>query len=209
MSIFKGNKTKQRWIAARFLGKKDNGRIDSELNAVVAYIYQMPHLSLQPIVDQVYSSCGFKVTPFAMGKESEEYLACTFNLDELKVISRDAKITPTKIGQFITVWKRIDDGPIQPFDATDKINFVVVNVSDGNHFGQFVFPKQVLIDHGVFSNDSKEGKRAIRVYPPWVSPLSKQAIKTQEWQSDYFLTVRKDGQTDLKRTKALFLKQKP
>jgi len=121
-------------------------------------------------------------------------------------VSRNARVTPTKIGQFVTLWKRLNNGPIQPFDASDQIDFVVVNVSTDNQLGQFVFPKKVLLEKGVFSTASKEGKRALRVYPLWDKPTSKQALKTQQWQLDYFLLIDEGGKTDVQRAKALYLK---
>lgn len=33
---------------------------------------------------------------------------------------------------------------------------------------------------------------AIRVYPSWDKPVSKQAIKTQSWQLEYFIELSQD-----------------
>lgn len=162
--------------------------------------------NLQIITDNFYKLLGFKLTNFEAERESQDYGACTFELNGLQIVSRNAKVTPTKIGQFVTLWKRLNNGPIQPFDTSDKIDFVVVNVSAENQLGQFVFPKKVLLEKGVFSTASKEGKRALRVYPLWDNPTSKQALKTQQWQLDYFLAIGEDGQTDVQRAKALYLK---
>ena len=162
--------------------------------------------NLQIITDNFYKPLGFEITNLTLERESQDYGACTFELNGLQIVSRNAKVTPTKTGQFVTLWKRLNNGPIQPFDVSDHIDFVVVNVSTDNQLGQFVFPKKVLLEKGVFSTASKEGKRAIRVYPLWDKPTSKQAIKTQQWQLDYFLAIGKDGQTDVQRAKALYLK---
>lgn len=104
-------------------------------------------------------------------------------------IYRTAKITPTKNGQFVTLWKRKLQGPIQPYDISDKIDFVIVNVMKNKKKGMFVFPAEVLVEQGVFSVKNKGGKRAIRVYPPWDKPQSKQAEKTQKWQLNYFQKI--------------------
>ena len=156
----------------------------------------------------MYELLGFELTNFNLEKESQEYGACTFELNGLQIVSRNAKVTPTKIGQFVTLWKRLNNGPIQPFDASDNIDFVVVNVRSENHIGQFIFPKKVLLEKGVFTTPSKEGKRAIRVYPLWDKPLSKQALKTQQWQLDYFLLIDEGGKTDVQRAKKLYSKAK-
>ena len=131
--------------------------------------------------------------------ESSEYGACRFVLNNSNILFRTAKITPTKTGQFVTLWKRINQGPIQPFDNTDRIDLFIVSVRKDNHFGIFIFPKEVLISKEIVS-DKKEGKRAIRVYPPWDSTTSKQAQKTQKWQLDYFLEIPQNS-TDLDQVK--------
>ena len=71
-----------------------------------------------------------------------------------------------------------------------------------NQLGQFVFPKSVLIAKGIISTTTKEGKRGFRVYPSWDVAKSKQAIKTQQWQLDYFWILNED--TDLGKVKALY-----
>lgn len=158
---------------------------------------------IEAVQSLVYDKFSLQIDNLVADKESREYKACSFQLNELKVIARTAKITPKKVGQFVVVWKRIGDGPIQPFDEQDPIDFVVVNVRRGNEFGQFVFSRAILFAKGVFSNGLKEGKRAFRVYPPWDEPTSKQAIRSQLWQLDYFL--RLDGEAvDLKRARLLY-----
>ena len=118
---------------------------------------------------------------------------------------RQAKITPTKIGQFVTIWKRnIEKNIIEPFEVSDEIDLFVINVKNESQFGQFVFPKSILIEKGIFTN-KKKGKRAIRVYPIWDLTDSKQAIKTQKWQLDYFLDIPIDGSLNINRAKLLYL----
>lgn len=122
--------------------------------------------------------------------ESQEYGACTFEMNHKTIKFRVAKITPTKIGQFVTFWKRIGCGPIMPYDMNDSFDFLVVNVRNAQHFGQFVFPKDVLWQKGFLSKDGKNGKRAMRVYPSWDTPTSSQAQKTQAWQLIYFFEIQ-------------------
>lgn len=145
--------------------------------------------NLTQIQEVVYNPIGLKITDFNVETESKEYNASRFNLNGRNIISRNAKITPKKVGQFVTFWKRIDNGPISPFQEIDPIDFYLVNVRTQYSFGQFVFPKPVLITKGIISTNNKEGKRAFRVYPPWDIVKSKQAIRTQKWQLDYFYEV--------------------
>jgi hypothetical protein len=151
----------------------------------------------------VYNPCNFNCTDPHPQKESTEYFAATFRINDMNIVYRVAKITPTKIGQFVTVWKRNNNGPIEPFHISDNINLFIISTRSENNFGQFIFPKSVLHDKGILSDKFKEGKRAMRVYPPWDETTSKQAKKTQQWQLDYFLEIHEDQPIDLTRAKML------
>lgn len=154
--------------------------------------------------EQLYKPCGFEITDLRVEKESAEYDAHTFKLNKLSIIYRASKITPTKVGQFVTIWKRNSQGITEPFHISDDIDFIVISVRNGNHFGQFIFPKSVLIDKGIISSSKKEGKRGIRVYAPWDKTENKQAIKTQKWQTDYFISINNNF-SDIDLAKKLFL----
>ncbi len=112
------------------------------------------------------------------------------------------------MGQFVTLWKRVGRGPIQPFDLSDPVDVFVVSARSGPHLGQFVFPKAVLAAQGVVATGSHagkaDGKRALRVYPPWDATTSRQAQRTQAWQLEYFVDMSEGQTVDLARLKALF-----
>lgn len=152
----------------------------------------------------IYDECGLKYSNLEEESESADYVAYNFVLDGLSVKFRAAKITPTKTGQFVTLWKRDDKGPIKPFDATDPIDLVVICVRKENRFGQFVFPKSVLIKHKIISDQGLEGKRAMRVYPPWDQTTNSQAMKTQRWQLEFFLEFSPDGKIDWDRMRKFY-----
>lgn len=137
----------------------------------------------------VFNKLGLEIKSISLEKESADYNPCQLLLNEKKALFRTAKITPTKTGQFVTLWKRIPKGPIAPFAIEDNFDLVIINTETENHFGQFVFPKSILIEKGIFSTALKEGKRAIRVYPPWDKTTSKQAQQTQQWQLKYFMVI--------------------
>ena len=160
---------------------------------------------LNIVIKSIYNQYGFICTHPLAELESAEYCAYTFKINKKSIIYREGKITPTKIGQFVTLWKRIGKGPIQPFDASDDIDLVIISVRNKEHFGQFVFPKSVLIEKGILTSNNKEGKRAIRVYPPWNKTDNKQAQKTQQWQLKYFLEISDNAFVDLIRMKDLFM----
>jgi hypothetical protein len=154
----------------------------------------------------LFDICNFEITQPILEAESSEYGACTFILNNLNILFRSAKITPTKTGQFVTLWKRINHNPIQPFDSTDPVDLFIISTRKDDHFGLFIFPKSILIIKEIVS-DKKEGKRAIRVYPPWDITTNKQAQKTQKWQLNYFLEIPKDQTINLKLSKSLFLSE--
>lgn len=162
------------------------------------------HNDLNVVKELVYDKCGFDLTDLKQNLESKEYGACSFVLNGKTIQQRISKITPTKTGQFVTIWKRNNSGITEPFDNSDNFDFVIVTARNENNFGQFIFPKSVLADKGIITRNGKVGKRGIRVYPPWEIALNKQAEKTQNWQTKYFLTIRNDNSTDLNLAKRLF-----
>lgn len=140
-------------------------------------------------IDEIYVPAGLAVTqaPWCEA-EGADYGASRFALDGQIVAFRIAKTTPTKLGQFVTLWKRpTPDSEIAPLDLADGISRVVVHVMDKNHQGQFIFDPAALVSRGVMSKEGRGGKRAIRVYPPWVTPVAKDAIASQKWQLRHFL----------------------
>ena len=134
----------------------------------------------------IYAQSSLLISQLQVEIESKEYEACRYQFNGVKVISRSSKITPKKSGQFVTFWKRQIDGPIEPFSELDDFDFFVVSTQVEGKLGLFVFPKSILIKQSIISTQHKEGKRAFRVYPSWDTPTSKQALKTQQWQLNYF-----------------------
>ncbi|MFH7013212.1 MepB family protein [Flavobacterium sp. FlaQc-52] len=153
---------------------------------------------------RVYDLLNFEGTQPEPESESMEYSAYRLQLNTKLICYREAKITPTKTGQFVTLWKRNPSKIIAPFDATDAIDYVIISVRKEDLLGQFIFPKAVLLERGIFSTDTKEGKRATRVYPPWDETTNKQAQKTQQWQLNYFIEIPLHEAVDLDRFKRLF-----
>lgn len=152
----------------------------------------------------VYDPGGFTCSTPVLEPESAAYGACCFTLDGRAVRFRVAGTTPTKAGQFVTVWQRSEQGPIRPFDSADGVDLFVVSSRSGRHFGQFVFPGDVLRDRGVVSGQGVGGKRAFRVYPPRAEVTVGQARSTQRWQVEYYLAIVGHGPVDAVRARALY-----
>ncbi|XDD45351.1 MepB family protein [Leptospira sp. WS39.C2] len=120
-------------------------------------------------------------------EESEDYHACHFQCNDKKIIFRKSKITPKKIGQFVTLWKRNQNGIIEPFSFSDSFNFCIIETIVKNKIGYFLFTKEILNEQGILSG-KHEGKRGFRIYPTWDQPNNKQGNVTQKWQSPFFIT---------------------
>ena len=163
------------------------------------------HDDLKIAKELVYDKCGFDFTNLKLDTESIAYGACSFELNGKTVQYRVAKTTPTKTGQFVTIWKRNADGITEPFSVSDNVDFIVISAKSADNFGQFIFPQSVLADKAIITKNSKEGKRGIRVYPPWDITKNKQAQKTQAWQTKYFLTIKEDDSIDLDLINELFV----
>lgn len=159
---------------------------------------------LSIIQQYVFDSCGIVYTNPIREIESVEYNACYFTLNHLHVKFRTAKITSTKTGQFVTLWKRLATGKIAPFDDEDLIDTVIISVRKENQFGHFIFPKSILRQRGILTVKEKEGKRGFRVYPPWDTTTNKRAIKTQNWQLKYFLDLSNISKIDIEKVKKMY-----
>ena len=131
---------------------------------------------------------GISFSSVTAENESQEYKAATCLYKGSKILFRVAKITPRKIGQFVTFWERDKSSKIiKPFAYEDNISAFIIFLSQKENKGCFIFNKEVLLRNGILSKSAQGGKRAFRVYPPWVQPTSKVALKTQQWQLLHFI----------------------
>jgi len=158
---------------------------------------------LQTAFNLVYSQLDYQINNLQIESESQEYAACTFELNGLKIKHRLAKITPTKTGQFVAIWKRNEAGITTPFNDQDEFDLLIISADSAGLSGEFIFPKAILVQHKIITKNGIEGKRGIRVYPPWDTVTNKQAEKTQQWQLPYFLQIDVNENIDLAMAKKL------
>lgn len=105
---------------------------------------------------------------------------------------RSGKITPTKVGLFVTHWRRTADGTTGPYGVHDSADTLLVTAAEnGPHpaRGVFVFDRASLVAHGIVERDGHGGKRGFRVYPPWSPTAPGQAARTQRWQVEHFVPL--------------------
>ena len=157
--------------------------------------------TLASIETKALHPAGLRITSMVKDAESEDYdglnLLCNGNV---RIKYRQAKLTPRKAGNFVAIWNRSASGETEPFTLSDPFDFYMIAVQSESRSGFFMFPKQALADNGVLTNGPKEGKRGFRLYPDWVEAPNRQALKTQQWQSEYFVDLdRKDAAARLRR----------
>ena len=138
----------------------------------------------------LFEKLNLESSEIKLEKESQDYCALNFKINSLDLKFRLAKITPTKIGQFVTLWQRNSRGIIEPFGSQDQIDFCIIQCETESNFGVFIFSKEILIQKGIFSSENQKGKLGFRAYPPWDLTSSKQATKTQNWQKDFFVNLK-------------------
>ena len=148
------------------------------------------HQALTYVNKMLYEPSGLVLSSIQEEKQNAIYGAGTFRLSSRSIRFRVAQTTPTKVGQFVTIWEKDENNKNQPYSYEHSPEFLVITTFKNNqHFGQFIFPKDILLEKNILSSKSKKGKMAIRVYPSWDKPKSKQAMKTQEWQLAYFIDI--------------------
>ncbi|GGE97848.1 hypothetical protein SAMN05443634_106173 [Chishuiella changwenlii] len=144
---------------------------------------------LQLLEKIIFKPIDLQITDVVKDKECEEYLGFNFKVNEWNIKFRKSKITPKKVGQFVTFWKRNEEKQTEPFHLNDEFDFYIIASFDENNSGFFIFPKDILAKKQLISINEKEGKRGYRVYPNWVKTENKQAQKTQAWQVNYFVNL--------------------
>ena len=161
--------------------------------------------------------------------EAIKYNGATFVLNNKNIIYRKAKITPDRPGGFLTVWQRptvINNQDNKPIAFTSKsLDYLLIqvedtyNVSSENNApkdllkGLFIFSVSLLIEKGIVSSSTSNGKTAFRVFPPWSEDrglsgskvFSDSGKKTQRWQLPYFIKIGNDGLIDSDKLNDLFM----
>jgi len=147
--------------------------------------------------------CRFTIKSIKKQCESQEYEGLSYTVNDKTVLFRTAKITPKKLGQFVTIWKRMNSKSV-PYDLNDNIDLLVVNFLNHKRVGQFIFNKSLLVNKKIFSKNNIGGKRAMRIYSPWDKLYSKQAIQNQNWQIKYFIEISSEQSINIESIKHLY-----
>ena len=162
------------------------------------------HRDLIEVKRNLFDPLGLDCTLPRPESDNAEYRAFQFRVGGRRIRSRAARVTPTKSGLFVAVWRRASDGSTRPHESEDGVEVLVITVRDTGNFGQFVFSRDALIEHGIVSVAGVGGKRGFRLYPPWSAVKSIQASRTQQWQSEHYISL--DGGGEVSRTQASWIR---
>lgn len=138
--------------------------------------------------------------------QNKDYGGGRFKLGDLSIRYRVAKTTPKKIGQFVAFWQKLA-GKNSPYSDDEGVDLFVINTFTHDRYGQFVFPREVLIKQEILTQGKRQGKMGIRVYPIWDHPISSQAQATQRWQLPYFIEFGQDSEGDSVDLRRLYLSE--
>lgn len=147
--------------------------------------------------NMIYKPNNLLITDIKEEKQNSEYAGGIFRLNNKTIRFRLSKITPNKIGQFVSFWEKNENMKNQAFSYEAAPDLLVITCIDDNKLGQFIFPKEALLNEKILKTQKQKGKMAMRVYPIWDKPVSNQAKKSQIWQLHYFI--------DLSDTENLFI----
>lgn len=158
---------------------------------------------MKHLTTSIFKPLNLEISELQAEPESKEYFAHTFKLGNKKIIFRNAKITPTKVGLFVSIWKRNDQGITCPYDFKDSFDLFLITAQNQNQFGVFIFSKKILLEHGILSNQNMGGKRGVRVYAPWDLTSNRQAQTTQAWQNKCFIDLSEQDNADIEKVYSL------
>lgn len=144
---------------------------------------------------------GINCADIVTEPDNAEYGAAISDATGLRF--RVGKVTPRKVGMFVTVWQRAQTGSTEPLPDEDRVHALIVTAREGDRFGFFEFPRSALRTHGIVSAAGVGGKRGFRVYPPWSETANAQAKRSQAWQIDYFLELDSRASVDVERAPQL------
>ncbi|MGG5791220.1 MepB family protein [Bacillus nitratireducens] len=137
----------------------------------------------------IYKPNNLFITNQKEEKQNSEYAGGIFQLNNRSIRFRVSKITPNKIGQFVSFWEKDASMRNQAFSYDSAPNLLVITCIADNKLGQFIFPKEILLKEKILKTQNQKGKMALRVYPIWDKPVSNQAKKSQQWQLQYFVDL--------------------
>ena len=100
---------------------------------MIKIIQQFEEIALKPL--------QLSISNLEKDLECDEYFGYNFESNQLLFKFRKAKITPKKVGQFVTLWKRNADKQTEPFDENDLVDYYIIATEDDSKLGFYIFSK--------------------------------------------------------------------
>ena len=159
---------------------------------------------IKKINDSVFKYLDLYISDIIPDLECADYFGFNFKINQTYIKFRKSKLTPKKVGQFVTFWKRDFDGKTIPFDINDNFDFYIISIEENKNEGFFLFPKDILIKENLISSKQKTGKRGFRIYTDWHLPENKQAEHTKRWQTQFFINYSDSEKVILEKFENIF-----
>lgn len=94
--------------------------------------------------------------------------------------------TPQKRGEFVSLWRRNENGVTIPFSYNSIFHGFIIFLSTKNEY--LFLSKEVLIKRKIIISPFSKGELGMRVYAPHDIVESPLAKKSQQWMSEcYYL----------------------
>ncbi|AXI00948.1 mep operon protein MepB [Sporosarcina sp. PTS2304] len=163
------------------------------------------HQALSYINKMMYEPNHMIVQSIQEEKQNAAYGAGIFQIASTTIRFRVANVTATKVGQFVAFWEKDEHDKNQPYSYEQAADLLVITTfASETEFGQFIFPKELLLKQNILRSSSTKGKMAMRVYPVWDRPTSKQAMNTQEWQLPFFVDMSHSHKVPKEKIRELY-----
>lgn len=141
------------------------------------------------VLERIANQNNLVISKVHEEKQNSDYEGLVLSFSDHSVRSRLAKKTPTKKGYFVVAWEKDRLNQNKPFDDENSPDLLMISIVDQVKTGIFIFPKSILIKHKILNSGKIKGKMAFRVYPSWENDLNNTAVKTQSWQTPYFVDL--------------------
>lgn len=152
----------------------------------------------------VFNPLDLQISDIIPDLECEDYFGFNFKINQINIKFRKSKLTPKKVGQFVTFWKRDSDGKTIPFDISGDFDYYIIYVEENENSGSFIFPKAILEKENYISGKLSAGKRGFRIYADWHLPNNKKAEKTKYWQTEFFINFSEPENIVIEKFKNIF-----
>nr|WP_315117416.1 MepB family protein [uncultured Clostridium sp.] len=96
--------------------------------------------------NRIYNPNNLVIKNIHEEKQNPEYAGGIFQLNHRTIRFRMSKVTPNKVGQFVSFWEKDENMQNQAFSYELAPDLLVITCTTDNKLGQFIFPKKILLE---------------------------------------------------------------